>query len=185
MRDIKPGYYSVTEVLETYSKLHLIDPVVLNNAKYRGDSVDLACKLLMQGIEPLELDDQYNGYLESFRAWKEGKTFVPTPGRMYCDPLMLTGDCDGIYESSSGLILFDIKTPASQSRSWPLQGAAYTYLLRLHGLDIKRIEFVRLHKEGKKAKVDPYEYEKNWTLFLKALELHKYFYGKKKDIVED
>lgn len=177
---IKPGYYRVTEILETYSKMHLIDPEVLGNACVRGTKVDEACRCLMQGIEPFHLEDEYKGYLESFREWQEGKTFIANPGRLYCDELMLTGECDGIYKGETGLVLFDIKTPQSTSRSWALQGAAYVYLVGIAGLKIEKIEFVRIRKEGKSALVDPYEYESNWELFKKALELHKYFYEPKK-----
>lgn len=177
---MREGYIRVTEVLDVFSKMHLIDPDVLENAKIRGNEVDIACKMIMEGVYPFHLPDQYSGYIDSFNKWKESKEFIPNPGRMYCDSLMLTGECDGIYKSSRGLVLFDIKTPANESRSWPLQGAAYVYLARLNGFDIQAIEFVKLHKEAKEPKVYEYEYEKNWELFKKCFELHQYFFGKKK-----
>lgn len=185
MTAIRDGYYRVTEIIEVYSKMHLINPNVLENAKVRGNEVDLACKMLINGIDPLHLDEEYQGYLDSFKAWSEGKEFIPNPGRFYCDKLMLTGECDAIYKSDTGLVLIDIKTPAAESKSWPLQGAAYCYLAREIGLDIKSIEFVRLIKEGKPAKVYTYEYEKNWELFKKALELYQYFFKPKKANLED
>lgn len=177
---IKPGYIRVTEVLNTYSKLEYVNPDVLNNAADRGTDVDLACKLLINGVEPFELDVHLENYVNSFREWMQGKEFIPNPGRMYCDELKITGECDGIYKSNQELVLFDIKTPENQSRSWPLQGAAYAYLARLQGIDIRRIIFVRLSKEGKSAKENEYDFEIHWDLFEKALQLHQYFYAKKR-----
>lgn len=183
MTEIKPGYVRVTEVLDVYSKLHLIDPTVLEKATIRGNKVDLACKMKIEGIEPFQLEEEYEGYFNSFKDWMNGKNFIQNPGRMYCEKHKITGECDGIYRGDSGLVLFDIKTPANEGRSWPLQGAAYAYLARLHGLEIVSIEFIKLSKEGKAAKVYQYEYEKNWQLFEKAIDLYKHFFWKKKDLL--
>lgn len=180
MTTIKDGYYRVTEVLDVFSKLHMIDKDVLENAQIRGNKVDAACKCLMVGVEPFHLEDQYQKYLDSFRIWMEGKVFPEQPERFYDDELNLTGECDGIYNSDGGLVLFDLKTPENEGRSWPLQGSAYTYLARKYGYDIKKIEFVKLSKEGKEPKVYIYDFEPNWELYKKALELYDYFFKKKK-----
>jgi hypothetical protein len=182
---IKEGYTRVSEVYDVYSKMHMVNPDVLENSQIRGNAVDEACKCLMQGLEPFHLDEIYKHYLDSFKQFNEGIKWIPHPGRWYCDKLKLTGECDAIYEKDGILILVDLKTSAAESRSWPLQGAAYCYLAREVGIDIQGIKFIRLKDTGKAPSVYSYEFEPNWDLFRKALDLHRYFFDPKKKKLDD
>jgi len=182
---IKEGYYRVTDVLGVYASFNKVNPEVLEAAKVRGTEVHDACDDLIAGV--ITNLEEHQGYIESFKQWYLGKEFIKKPERFYCDKLMLTGECDAIYicPETRNLVLVDFKTPARESKSWPLQGAAYYYLAKEVGIEIGKVEFVKLDKDGKKPKVFEYNHEENLPIFLKALELHKYFYKPSKDDVLD
>jgi len=117
-------------------------------------------------------EQKLDGYVTSFKKWLP-KQFIPRPDRFYCDEFRLTGECDAIYKENGGLVLVDIKTPIKESKTWRLQGSAYSYLAKKAGYDIKRIEFIKLDKNGSAPQV--YVYEEDMTLFLKCLEIYRYF----------
>lgn len=175
MRNID-DYIRVTEILRPFSGVDMIDPTVLENACIRGTAVHEACTAVLHGLPPYLENTTWEGYVASFMQWLP-KSPCTTPDRFFCDELMITGECDGIYEDNGTTVLFDLKTSANESKTWALQGSAYAYLARKHGIDIKRIEFIKLDKNGKAPRV--YEYKENMELFLKCVDVYKYFYSKK------
>ena len=176
---IKNDFIRVTSVLYPFSGLHKINPDVVKAAAERGGKVHEICDALINGLGLLDtVDEPLYGYISSFEQWYKEKIFIPNPKRFYCDKLGITGECDGIYQDG-GLVLFDIKTPLKESKTWSLQCSAYAYLARLQGFNIKRIEVVKLSKDGKEPTV--YQYEDNFDLFLKCLEIYKHFFNKSSD----
>ena len=175
MRDEK-DYVKVTQVLSPFSGLHKIDPKVVKNAGIRGKRVHLACDLLVVDSNYMPDPDfpEDAGYVESFQKWYFDKVFIPKPPRFFCDDLMLTGECDMIYEDERGLVLVDLKTPLRESKTWLLQGSAYSYLAKREGYDIKAIEFVRLKKTGKEPQV--ISYQENFPLYKSCLDAYRYFF---------
>lgn len=170
-------YLRVTEVLSPFSGLDQIDPIVLENAARRGTNVHLALDAFIEGL-PMKIEDpSYGGYLHSALGFLLKKNFVTKPKRFFDDDLMITGECDAIYKDESGLVLVDFKTSSKESKTWMLQGSAYAHLARKAGYDIKRIEFVHLLKDGKPCKI--YEYEEDFELYLKCLDVYRYFFEKK------
>lgn len=175
---IKDDYIRVTSVLNPFSGLHKINQEIVKRAAERGSRVHKICDAIMDDLGLLDMDDEVSGYISSFEQWYKEKIFIPNPKRFYCDKLGITGECDGIYQDN-GLVLFDIKTPLKESKTWSLQCSAYAYLARLQGFNIKRIEVIKLSKDGKEPTV--YQYEDNFDLFLKCLEIYKHFFNKSSD----
>lgn len=176
-----PGYIRVTDVLGFFSKFHLIDPQVLSNAAERGKEVHGIIDMIIAKVPEFSRRQDTEGYIESFKKWGR-KRFLPKPDRFFCDELGITGECDAIYqEEDGGLVLVDFKTPVIESKGWLLQCSAYAYMARKRGHDIKRVEVVRLSKTGSKPKI--YVYEENFPLFLKCLEVYKYFFNQEEETV--
>lgn len=178
MHEILPGFTRITSILSPFSGLSNVNPDVLRNAADRGTRTHTACDCLVAGVGDW-FDDDILGYVESFRKWYVGKEFIEKPSRMYCEDLMITGELDLIYIEDDELVLVDLKTSSNPSKTWLLQGTAYSYLAKKNGFKdgFKRIEFVKLLKDGKEAKV--FTYEEDFDLFMKVFDTYKYFYAKK------
>jgi ATP-dependent exoDNAse (exonuclease V) beta subunit len=174
---IRPGFLRVTHLLSLFSGLSSIDSSVLENAAARGKLVHDTIEAERQGIGKGQVPEHIQGYMQSYDLWAEGKKFIPKPKRMYCDMLMITGEIDDIYQVGDELILVDYKTPARQSKTWPMQATAYKYLCKQYGLDIARIEFVKLEKTGKAPK--EFFYIDDMPMFIKILESYRYFFENK------
>jgi len=182
MDEILPGFTRITTILAPFSGITHVNPDVLKNAADRGTRTHIACDCLIAGLGEW-FEDDILGYVESFRKWFSNKTFIKKPSRMYCDEIMITGELDLIYEEDGDLVLVDLKTSSNPSKTWALQGTAYSYLAKKNGFEngFKRIEFIKLTKDGKDPKV--FTYEEDMELFLKVLDTYRYFYeGKNKDL---
>lgn len=179
MKDISL-YTRVTEVLFPLSGLKGIPAEVLKKAAERGTKVHEICDAIMSdlGFFWTSTDQKLLGYIQSFNQWLP-KSFIDKPDRFYCDDIMLTGECDRIYEDYGDLVLIDIKTPAKESKTWRLQASAYSYLAKKSGYNISRIEFIKLDKEGKFPEV--LTYKEDMEMFLKCLDVHRHFHKNSKD----
>jgi hypothetical protein len=173
MKDIRQ-YIRVSEVLHHFAGLHSIPLDILRRASERGTLVHENCDAMIMGLGTTFASPQIVGYIVSFGQWAKNKKFIEKPQRFFCDELMLTGECDGIYIENDSLILIDIKTPRKESKTWRLQLSAYAYLARKAGYDIKRIEAIKLSKEGKPPKI--YPYEEDFNMFMKCFEIYKFFF---------
>lgn len=169
-------HFRVTEVLKPFSGLNAVDPYVLENAAVRGTKVHAICDAIAAGIDTGKIPEELKGYVDSFEGWAEGKHFLKRPPRMYCNELQITGEIDGIYQSSGINSLFDLKTPSKESRTWALQLSAYHHLARLNGHVIDRIESVRLRKDGSRALTADYDPATHFPIFLSCLNAYKYFH---------
>ncbi len=167
-------YDRVTACLYPFSGLSHIDPEILANAAERGTKVHEICDAMMNDIGVFNISDTYEGYINSFTQWIPGKKFVSRPSRFYCDKYYISGEIDGLYKEKDGYVLFDIKTPARESKTWMLQGSAYSYLAKQAGFNIIRIEFIKLDKTGKEPKV--FTYKEDFNAFVNCLEVYRYFY---------
>ena len=176
MKDIK-DYIRVTDVLFPLSGLKNIDPYILKNAADRGTKVHEICEAIVNDIGFLDdpMERKLNGYIQSFKQWLP-KKFIEKPQRFFCNKYGITGECDGVYEDENGYVLIDIKTPVNESKTWRLQGSAYSYLAKKAGYNITRIEFIKLSKDGNIPKI--YTYEEDFEMFLKCLDVYKYFFNK-------
>lgn len=172
---IRPGYRRVTDVLYPFSGLTYINRAILDAAANRGSIVHAACEAKIRKLGEF-IKPEFKGYLDSFNKWYGEQTFIERPDRFYCDKYRITGECDALYVNDTGFTLVDFKTSAKESKTWKLQGSAYSYLAKLEGYPITRIEFVKLSKDGK----DPiiYEYAEDMPKFINYLEIYEEHFAK-------
>lgn len=179
--EIKEEYTRVTTFLYPFSGLSVVPHYILDAARERGTIVDRITQAILDDIGVPYYDEKFQGYIHSFDRWREGKTFLPRPDRFYCHDHMITGEIDRIYEDTDGkLVLIDIKTPANESNTWQSQASAYSYLCKLGGYDISRIEFIQLRQNGDEPKIC--HYTEDFESFLDDVRIYnKYFRNKKND----
>jgi len=134
MESIREQFTRVTSIFSPYVSFDHINPVTLHNACERGTRVHLLCELHMLDEYFPEPDESLLGYLNSFRGWydKMVDKLISTEQRIYNDELMLTGAIDIVcaIRGSTTPVIIDIKTPATESKTFRLQLAAYKYLYK-------------------------------------------------------
>jgi ATP-dependent exoDNAse (exonuclease V) beta subunit len=158
-------YARVTEVLSEYSDFSHIPKATLENKQRIGTNVHEAIHDWIVGDFTVLSDDE-RGYFESYREWEActNPRFIQAESRYYNDTKMVTGQIDGLVflEGDTLPVLIDYKTSAAESKSWPLQGHIYHWMIASTGTIIApRILFIKLDKEGKMPKVFCYEYDPN------------------------
>lgn len=168
-------YTRVTQILYPFSGLANIPQEIVEKAGKRGTKVHKVCESIMLGFGDLGVNEETSKYIDSFNLWwGEGKEIVAIEKRFFDDSLKITGQADIIFMSEEGLVLADLKTSYKPSKTWPVQGNAYSFLAKSAGYDIKKIQFIHLSKFGKYPKV--YEYKIDENLFLSVLTTYNQFY---------
>lgn len=171
-------FQRVTEILYPFSGLKHVDPQVLENAAVRGTKVHKACEAIVEGLGEWNIEPEHRGYIESFKSWwGKGRKVLSVEERFYCERLGVTGQVDLIVEEPDGVYIVDLKTSASESKSWLLQGSAYSYMAKKKGYPIEKIMFLKLLRDGRVPK--QFYYEENMQLFEECLNVYRYFYGRK------
>jgi len=178
LQHIIEDYDRVTQVIGFASGYYKVDPEILRKAGERGTIVHEICDTLISQLGDFGCDNQHVGYINSFKQYFPEKEFIKKPKRIYCDKHLITGEIDAIYQDGNDLVLVDLKTSANENITWPLQGAAYKYLCSLKGYNIARIEFVKLHKDGKKPKI--YIYDESFEMFMHHLIVYRHSFKKRK-----
>lgn len=169
------NYVRVTDVLFPFSGLTQVKADILKAAANRGTMVHQICDALIEDVGVPEIEDSIKGYIQSFSFWSHEKRFIKKPDRFFCETHKITGECDAIYEEEDGLVLVDFKTSSKESKTWRLQGSAYSYMAKKEKYPIKNICFVKLSKDGSLPSV--YEYEEDFGTFLKCLDLYRLFFS--------
>ena len=180
MTDEFKGYLRVTEVLYPFSGLQNLDQEIVANAGRRGTKVHKICEGILEGLGCLGVDDETWGYVESFNqfmAKHPNLKVVALERRFFCEELKITGQIDLICEIDGVMSILDLKTSSKPSKTWPLQGAAYYYLAKKAGFDIKQVIFLHLNKHGKTATM--WKYEPDVDLFMAILKVFKCFFMEK------
>ncbi len=174
-------YDRITSVLSPYSGFDRIPVHILEAASERGVLVHKYASALIRNVGLFGVEEHLKGYIESFKLWKP-KSKMIIPSRFFEDDLLISGEADCLYEIEDGYCLVDFKTSTKEGSTWNLQGSAYANLARKAGYNIKRIEFVKLSKEGKQPIV--YTYTENFDLFLKCLDVYRAYFKDRKDLVD-
>jgi hypothetical protein len=179
--EIPAGYLRVTTVLEPYSNLKSIDPVVVARAAERGQRVHDYCEAYASNLFIGEVDIDCKNYFDVFCKWfDENVTKVKFLETRCNSPILrITGRFDMIAQlkGSDEFCIIDYKTPQTESRSWQLQTAAYQ-ILASECLDIECTRRIALMLPKTSKKVKLYEYEnhaRDRTLFINALELYRHY----------
>ncbi len=175
------------DMMKIKKKLEMLKIGIDQIEMYRNSLVDCVYEIEQQRKvyerTGLKMEEQYKGYVESFKWWAEPKKIISQPGRLYCDRYMITGEIDLLLDTREGLVLVDLKTPAKEGKTWNLQGSAYSYLCKKNDFDVSKILFVKLAKNGDYPKV--YEYIENMPKFVKCLEIYREFFKNDSDIVDE
>lgn len=180
-RGVPIGYTSVTTVLSAYSGLGDIDKEVLKKAADRGTRAHKLCEMYAKGLLVVDPEPDCMGYIEAFKAWYDAMCIKPLylEHRLDSAKHRLSGGVDmiAILRGDTEPTIIDIKTPVNASKTWRLQTAAYKMLAEEElGLKIGRRIALQLPRDGLKAKVIEYtEHAKDQDLYLKALEVYRYF----------
>lgn len=183
------GFDRISDVLGAFSGYGKIDPLVLQNAADRGTSVHKAIYAMLNDLGCWEERTDINGYIISFeKFWDDHKSPIcATEERLFCHDLKITGAYDLIIKKTNPVtgcdnILIDWKTSTAPQKTWPLQGAAYTWLARKAGYAVDGCWFVKLDKLGREPKVFDYssEYEENIKKFMACLDIYRTFFKDQK-----
>jgi len=179
---IPQGYLRVSEILSPYCDYDGIPADILERACQRGTLVHKCCELYMQQeyVPPLL---EHQGYFDSFKLWYDDVESTLRnkliEKRMNHDLLRLSGMCDlaARFGEDETYTIFDIKTPASQKKSWRPQLSAYRYLFEnVAGLPCNRRLVIHLQKDGKRARIIEYtDHDLDWQIFKNCLENYKFF----------
>jgi len=155
-------------------------------SKERGQSVHEACAAHLLG-DFAWIDRKWRGYFDSFKIWCDLEKPKPVVGdfgqlverRLTFPSYGYSGQPDfpGYIASRLGLGVVDFKTSAALGKAWPLQIAAYRKLVAYETtLPVMWGCSVRLQENGGPPKVKFYEdFERDFNLFLGALNLHRHF----------
>ncbi len=184
MKALRAIYPRVSEILSPYAKTFFenVSLEVMANACERGTKVHTICKALVDGYFVPEIDEECRPYIDSFLLWKaENKfTVLETEKRYYDDDLKYSGQVDIVVKQDGKTILYDVKTSATVSASWPVQLAAYAKLIELTGIKIDEVAVIQLKKTGKKPVVHVYEDREEYSLLFSALLLNYNYFLRKK-----
>jgi hypothetical protein len=183
MHRIKDGYLRVTEVLSPFSGLSKIPEEILKNACIRGTAIheyaDAVIDGLIDNILPENANPNWEGYYKSFLSWECGKKFLTKPGRLYSEDHFICGEVDGIYKDADEVVLFDLKTPLREGKTWNLQLSAYHHLCAVNGIKINRIIAVKLDKKGNYPEV--FDYKIDFESYLECLNIYNKFFKDQKE----
>lgn len=170
---------SVTEILKPWSDFSMIPPAVLEAASVRGTAVHDACATIARGLPVLSMSQEIEGYVESYSRWFELMVdeVLLVEERLIDVAFGYNGEPDLIVRSNhQEIILVDNKTPVQLLKTWQLQCAGYYNLAVKQGITPDKCGSLRLHPDGKIAKMEYYGNSLNdFNLFLQALNLHRFF----------
>lgn len=177
------NYPRVTEIISPFTAkdLEAINPDVLAKAASRGTLVHQLCGGYARGLWVPAIPPECAPYFDSFKEYCDNniKSVIWTEKRLYDDKLIFSGQVDMLVTTIDGETVFiDLKTSASESKSWLLQVSAYARLLAENGIPVTRYLILKLKKTGCIAKVIEYSEDdliRAWKLFQGALSLHHYF----------
>lgn len=170
-------YLRVTEILYPFSGYDYVPSAILENAAVRGTKVHKICESITDGYD-FDYPEEFEGFIQSFlKWWERGHKVLHTEKRFFCNELGITGKVDYIIEGKDGNIIVDIKTSSKESKTWAMQGSAYSYLAKKSNIPIHTILFLKLDKDGKEPRA--YFYNEDMELFKKILEVYKYFFVSK------
>lgn len=177
----------VTEILKPFTSFAYVSKDILEKAAARGTMVHAICAGIAKGVWVPEtmIDEELLGYVNSFKKWSEAqvKEFIIVEKRYNSEALGFTGQLDFVVLGKDDeLYLVDIKTSASPQKTYPLQMAAYDYLLRNTQIKVKAAMLVYLDKNGEFPEIHLLDTLSGYLdVFLSALDCWKYFNQGKKN----
>lgn len=183
---IKPGYARVSDIISSCNskEFDFVSLEALVNAQVRGERVHSYCVGYARERWLPPIEEECQPYFDSFKLWYDENVMqlCYAETRLYDDLLKITGRFDLIVvlKESKQITLVDLKSSASPSKSWPIQLAAYKYLLELNNYELDDVMNLQLMKNGKIAKARPPEnLNASWDIFQCCVNAYDYFHRKK------
>ena len=157
----------------------------------RGSIVHEVCRYYVADREMFLFDEKISGYGQSFKLWyDEYVEFALLSEQRYVDSILVfTGKIDLLFrfKGDKHNTLGDYKT-GTPHKSWPIQLAAYRYLLEKAGHRVKRCGNLVLFASGACARwIDQPKAMSGeaMAIFLSALNCYNYFNEGKGEDYED
>jgi len=178
----------VTEILRYFSGFQYVPKNILEKAAARGSSVHAICAGIAKGawVPDGMVPQELKGYVDSFRKWadEEVAEFMIIEKRYQDEERNFSGQLGFVVKSKAGQDwLVDLKTSAAPQKTYPVQMAAYQYLLKNHGVYVKGAQLVYLDREGDTPKVHRLEDMSEETrIFLCALDCWHFFNKGKRNV---
>lgn len=182
----------VSEILSRLQSFADIDPEVLAAKSLIGTNVHKAILQDCEGEFAILESDRARAYYQSYEVWRKTNTDpIKQIPRLYCDTLMLTGECDGLLNNEH---IIDWKCSASANQKiWNMQAHFYWYLLKQNGhnpshtMTWVNLRHKKLIKKDPKTNIgefvylplDPiaYEFKFNENVLSDCIdEVHKYWH---------
>lgn len=182
------GLPRVTEVLRFYSNFDKVNKEILEKAAERGSTVHGLCAAISRGawVPETMVAEELRGYIKSFEQWMEAQVeeFIITEKRYQNLDYKYTGQLDFVIKAKDDeLYLVDLKTSTNHNKSYCLQMGAYYGLLKKQNIEVKAAMLVYVSKDGKFPDIYVVEdLEKEYRMFLKALEIFYYLKEKNLDV---
>jgi len=180
-------YPRVTEVLKAFTSYDQVPRDILNRAAAKGTSVHALCAAIAKGewIPEGMIDEELRGYVRSFKKWADEyvEKFLIIEKRFSDEGLQFSGQLDFVILDKAGeLYLVDLKTSSRPQKTYPVQMAAYDYLLKNNHVTVKGAVLVYLDKEGELPKIHLIEdMSEEFHVFDSALYCWHYFNKGKKN----
>lgn len=173
---------SVTQILSPYSSLEFVDRDLLERAAAFGTHVHEACHLFSQdALDRESLDSELAPYVDAWAAFLEdtGAVVLLSEQRVVSEQYGYAGTLDAIVWWGKSKRLIDIKSSTGVPKTVGPQTAGYAQAYREQtGEPIRDRYCVQLKPDGtyRSHKLsDPAD----WSIFLSALNLNRWFYGAK------
>jgi len=146
-------YVRVSEILARLQSYADVDPEVLEAKAKIGTNVHKAIVQDCAGEFVVLESDRAHAYFESYKLWNVKKPNIVQVPRLYCDELMITGECDGLLNETQ---LIDWKCSATaNAKIWNMQAHFYWYLLKVNNYKVTdHMLWVNL-RHSKHIKKDP------------------------------
>ena len=180
-------YPRVTEVLRPFTNYDKVPTQILHKAAIRGTSVHAICAALAKGAFVTEgmIGEELLGYVQSFQKWCEFqvKSFLVIEKRYSDDEKGYTGQLDFvILAKDDKLYLADLKTSSRPQKTYPIQMAAYEYLIQKNKIQVEGAMLVYLHKDGEFPDIHLIDdLTREREVFFSALDCYHYFNKGKKN----
>lgn len=174
-------YTRVTTPLSRYAGYQKVPVAILDYAADRGTRVHKYAELYAQGMLFGDIDLDCFEYVQAFIQWfDENVTEVISQElRMYCDTLLIQGQCDMIAKVKGyrGNTLVDLKTSLNYSKTWNLQTAAYKYLCTVNERATNDRLVVQVKKDGtfETYCFDAESYSEERETYRAVLKAHRFF----------
>ncbi len=185
--EIKPGYVRVSSIASAFAGYGQVPKKILDYTADRGTRCHSIIYYLMNHLQvPDEVymfeGKSVKGYIESFEKFDVESRILNVKyqeRRFYDDIHFLTGQIDllgyGSGKNNEGeYVLIDWKTSKEIGKHWEIQAWGYHELCKHNGIELDKIIFVKLDKEG--GNPISVEYEPNPGLFYKAYEMYKRYF---------